>query len=118
VWYLRVLAEASSSSNASSANDSSLIPPADPREDEDCLFLDVLVPEKIFAKAGDTGCAGAPVMVWIYGGGFTFGEKTNSGNPAGLILRSQELNGTGDGVIYVAINYRVCLHHMCGYPAF
>ncbi|KAH0543889.1 hypothetical protein FGG08_001790 [Glutinoglossum americanum] len=106
VWYLRALAELSGSSNASSASDSSLIPPADPREDEDCLFLDVLVPKKILAEAGKTGCSGAPVMVWIYGGGFTFGEKANSGNPAGLILRSQEGNETGRGVIYVAINYR------------
>ncbi|KAI9763169.1 MAG: hypothetical protein M1840_000881 [Geoglossum simile] len=107
VWYLRVLAQASGSPDAAAAlaNDSALIPPADPREDEDCLFLDVLVPEKIFARANDTGCScsGAPVMVWIYGGGFTFGEKDNSGDPAGLILRSQE---AGDGVIYVALNYR------------
>ncbi|KAI9866603.1 MAG: hypothetical protein M1813_001155 [Trichoglossum hirsutum] len=105
VWYLRALAELTGSGNPN-ASDSDLIPPADPREGEDCLFLDVLVPEKIFAKAGNTGGLGAPVMVWIYGGGFTFGEKANSGNPAGLILRSQEGDKTGLGVIYVAINYR------------
>lgn len=43
-------------------------------------------------------------MVWIYGGGFTDGYKTSSGNPAGLIAQSQ-VDGQ-EGVIYVAINYR------------
>jgi carboxylesterase type B len=57
------------------------MPPADPREDEDCLFLDVLVPEQISAKAGDTGYSGAPMMVWIYGGGFTFREKGRQWEP-------------------------------------
>jgi acetylcholinesterase len=37
----------------------------DPRENEDCLFLDVMVPKKVFENAG-TG-RGAPVMVYIYG---------------------------------------------------
>ncbi|KAH0559611.1 hypothetical protein GP486_003876 [Trichoglossum hirsutum] len=106
VWYVRGLAEANCSCDLSSVSDDSFIIPADPREGEDCLFLDVLVPEKIFAKAGNTSCSGAPVMVWIYGGGYTFGEKANSGSPAGLILRSQQVDETGDGVIYVALNYR------------
>ncbi|KAJ2957150.1 hypothetical protein NQ176_g11269 [Zarea fungicola] len=34
---------------------------------EDCLFLDVIVPRNIFERAGKG--YGAPVMVWIYGGG-------------------------------------------------
>lgn len=51
------------------ANSSSLVPAADPREDEDCLFLDVFVPEDVLAKAGKG--YGAPVLVWIYGGGYT-----------------------------------------------
>lgn len=46
-------------------------------------------------------------MVWIYGGGFTEGSKTLSGNPAGLIARSQ-VNGQ-EGVIFVAMNYRLGL---------
>jgi carboxylesterase type B len=45
------------------------------------------------------------VLVWIYGGGYTFGSKTNYGSPAGLIARSQQ---KGDpGVVYVAMNYRI-----------
>ena len=46
-------------------------------------------------------------MVWIYGGGFTGGSKTGSGNPAGLIAQSQD-DGS-EGVIYVAMNYRLGL---------
>ena len=69
------------------------------------MFLDVYVPQEVFQKAGQ-GC-GAPVMVWIYGGGYTFGEKNGDGeyNPAGLIKASQ-VSGN-EGIIFVAINYRV-----------
>lgn len=49
----------------------------------------------------------AAVMVWIYGGGFTGGYKTSSGSPAGLIARSQD-DGQ-EGIIYVAMNYRLGL---------
>jgi len=45
------------------ANTSSPVPAADPRESEDCLFLDVFVPEDVLAKAGKG--YGAPVLVWI-----------------------------------------------------
>ncbi|KAF4637403.1 hypothetical protein G7Y89_g693 [Cudoniella acicularis] len=71
----------------------------DPRTTEDCLFLDVIAPKNIFeAKKG------APVLVWIYGGGYTGGDKTSAGNPASLIARSQ-VDG-GEGVVFVALNYR------------
>lgn len=43
-------------------------PTLDPRTTEDCLFLDVLVPKNIFENAGKG--SGAPVLVWIYGGGY------------------------------------------------
>ena len=77
--------------NASSFNTSSsgdVFGPQDPRTTEDCLFLDVVVPKPIFDKAG-TGC-GAPVLVWIYGGGYVTGSKSSWGNPAGLLARSEE----------------------------
>jgi carboxylesterase type B len=67
------------------------------------LFLDVIVPKVIF----DDQSKPAPVVVWIYGGGFAFGRKTEDGNPAGLIQRSQELDPNGRGVIYITLNYRV-----------
>lgn len=65
--------------------------------------MDVVVPEAIF-NARDSGY-GAPVLVWIYGGGYTLGSKSDSGNPSGLLARSENDNSTG--VIYVAMNYRL-----------
>lgn len=84
---------------------SSNVVATDPRETEDCLFLDVVVPEHIFKKRSRRD--GAPVLVWIHGGGYTLGEKAGDGSPAGLIARSED--GPGHGVIYVAINYRVVM---------
>lgn len=90
--------------NSSSFNTSSgPPPPLDPRTTEDCLFLDVLAPKAIFDNAGKG--AGAPVLVWIYGGGYTEGSKSGSGNPAGLLLRSG--GAKGDKVI-------VSRCHSCG----
>ncbi|OMP82096.1 Lipase 5 [Diplodia seriata] len=63
-------------------------------ETEDCLFLDVIVPKKIFESAGSAA-----------GGGYTSGSKISYGNPAGLIARSQ--TGSSDGVVFVALNYRL-----------
>jgi carboxylesterase type B len=62
-----------------------------------------MVPTTIF----NASSAGAPVLVWIYGGGYTEGDKSGSGNPAGLLATSLE-NG-GEGVIFVAMNYRLGL---------
>ncbi|KAF2033354.1 alpha/beta-hydrolase [Setomelanomma holmii] len=83
------------------ANSSSIVPAQDPRESEDCLFLDVFVPEDVLSKAGQG--YGAPVLVWIYGGGYTLGNKNN--NPAGLLAASG--NSSNGDVIYVAMNYRL-----------
>ncbi|KAJ6126554.1 hypothetical protein N7523_002166 [Penicillium sp. IBT 18751x] len=78
----------------------------DPRTTEDCLFLDVIVPKKIFDRAQNKTFvprkALAPVLVWIYGGGYTEGDKS-AYNPSGLI---QESTG-GDGILFVAMNYRL-----------
>ncbi|KAJ4348451.1 uncharacterized protein N0V89_009825 [Didymosphaeria variabile] len=84
------------------ANWTSNVTAAGPLETEDCLFLDVFVPEQILARANSSGY-GAPVLVWIYGGGYVGGNKYN--NPAGLLAESGKL---GDAeVIYVALNYRL-----------
>ncbi|KAF2704258.1 carboxylesterase family protein-like protein [Pleomassaria siparia CBS 279.74] len=73
----------------------------DPAQSEDCLFLDVFVPENILKSAGSGN--GSAVLVWIYGGGYTAGNKAN--NPAGLLAASGNVS---DGeVIYVAMNYRL-----------
>lgn len=85
----------------------------DPRTTEDCLFLDVIVPKKIFERSKGEAAAFrknlAPVLVWIYGGGYVGGEKSSS-DPTGLIQRSQQ--GNNDGVVYVALNYRVSQRHI------
>lgn len=41
------------------------------------------------------------LLVWIHGGGYVQGSKTNDGNPAGLIKASN------DSLVFVAINYRL-----------
>lgn len=81
----------------------STLPPPSPLENEDCLFLDVMVPTPIFNST-----KGAPVIVWIFGGGYTGGSKDEKDQPfAGLLARSVE-NGN-EGVILVSINYRLGL---------
>lgn len=55
------------SSFASNSSAATTLPAQDPRSTEDCLFLDVVVPEAIFNARGSG--YGAPVLVWIYGGG-------------------------------------------------
>ncbi len=60
---------------------------------EDCLYLNVWKPANVSAKAK------LPVMVWIYGGGFTGGSASSSQN------YGTEMNK--NGVILVNINYRV-----------
>ena len=42
----------------------------------------------------------------IHGGGDVLGSKTSNGDPAGLITRSIA-DTDSEGVIYVALNYRV-----------
>jgi carboxylesterase type B len=77
--------------------------PMDPRVTEDCLFLDVVVSQKAFEGANYG--SGAPVMLWIHGGGFTAGSKDLYGIPAGILARSEQFDSRG--VVFVAINYRL-----------
>lgn len=74
------------------------LPPQDPRTSEDCLFLDVFAPKNVFEDAGSG--YGAPVLVWIYGGGYTGGNKV-SGSPTGLFMRAEQ------DIVFVAMNYRL-----------
>lgn len=76
----------------------------------------MLVPRKIFdsqkqVKTRDTSsdepsAHGAPVLVWIDGGGYAAGYKHEQ-NARGLVTRAQQLDG--QGFIFVAMNYRVGL---------
>ena len=80
------------------------VPAVDPRTSEDCLFLDIIVPTDTYANRNK---AKAAVLVYIHGGGFFKGWKTDFGNGLGLVTTSQA-NG-GEGIIFVAINYRLGL---------
>ncbi|KAF2815071.1 carboxylesterase family protein-like protein [Mytilinidion resinicola] len=83
-------------------NTSGSAPTIDPRTTEDCLFLDVVAPKHVFEGAGKR--AHAAVLVWIFGGGYTAGEKSDAQyNPSGLFKAS---DGIGD-VVFVSLNYRL-----------
>ncbi|TVY80745.1 Carboxylesterase patB [Lachnellula suecica] len=123
------------STTSTTATSSTSLPTPAPGTSEDCLFLDVIVPEKIFNSGNakrkrqegpyavqcqpgspctevsvpqnGTETSGAPVLVWIFGGGYVEGSKVSYGNPAGLVARS--LEDDNEGLIYVAMNYRLGL---------
>ena len=59
---------------------------------EDCLYLNVWTPAK---SAGEK----VPVLVWIYGGGFSFGSTSTPVHNGEHLARK--------GVVLVTINYRV-----------
>ncbi len=69
---------------------------------EDCLYLNLWAPGN--AKAGDK----RPVLVFIYGGGFTQGT-VNLANYSGENLAKK-------GVVYVAIAYRVGVFGFMAHP--
>lgn len=69
---------------------------------EDCLYLNVWAPAD--AKAGGR----LPVLVWIYGGGFTGGSASMP------IYGGDEL--AKKGVIYVALNYRLGVFGFMAHP--
>lgn len=69
---------------------------------EDCLFMNVWAPGD--AKAGDR----LPVIVFIYGGGFTIGSS-------GMALYDGE-NVARSGAVFVNFNYRVGLFGFMGHP--
>lgn len=63
-----------------------------PGVSEDCLYLNVWTPAK---SASDR----VPVLVWIYGGGFSFGSTSTPVHNGEHLARK--------GVVLVSINYRV-----------
>ncbi len=77
---------------APAANAAPPPPPREPARSEDCLYLNVWTSAK---SAGDK----RPVMVWIYGGGFT-------GGSGGLAWYDGE-NLAAKGPVIVTLNYRL-----------
>lgn len=76
------------------------IPPPIPGESEDCLFLDVLVPERIFRRQNPK----ASILVFLHGGGYVIGSKTTFITGVGLLEAAEE---NKQDMIYIAINYRI-----------
>ena len=73
----------------------------DPGASEDCLTLNVWVPER--HESGKL-----PVMVWIYGGGFVAGTTSES--------RQDGSNLAQHGVIVVSMNYRLGIFGFLVHP--
>ena len=72
-------------------------------EQEDCLFLDIYVPASAF-KAQQP----LPVVVWFYGGAFTFGSKADFDlQQFPLYAGTGAINAANDNLIFVAGNYRL-----------
>jgi para-nitrobenzyl esterase len=76
--------------------------PAAQAPSEDCLYLNVWRP-------ADQAARNLPVMVWIYGGGFT-GGSISSPNTSGHEFAKQ-------GVVMVAMNYRLGRFGFFAHPA-
>jgi para-nitrobenzyl esterase len=68
---------------------------------EDCLYLNVWTPEP-------SPQAPFPVMVWIYGGGFTAGSASYAGSDGEMLAKK--------GVVVVSFNYRVGIFGFFAYP--
>lgn len=65
---------------------------------EDCLFLDVYVPEGV--KLGDN----VPVLHWFVGSAYAFGSKEFLSNPMGIFDQMHTIGE--EKFIFVANNYR------------
>lgn len=82
-----------------------VVPILGAQTEEDCLFVNVHVPAEVPAR-------GAPVLVWIHGGGFTLGEGVQTdGGTVGDILAREE------GVVVVSMNYRLGALGFLAHPA-
>ena len=77
-----------------------------PSTTEDCLFLNVYVPERTGRAPEHEGRL--PVMIWLHGGGFSFGN--------GSAYDSTPL-AKGGNVIVVTINYRLGALGLFAHPA-
>lgn len=67
---------------------------------EDCLFLDLYVPKRAFNEDSEP----MPVVVWLYGGGYAFGSKSQQGP---LYTGQSMLETTNYQTIFISGNYRV-----------
>lgn len=78
-------------------------------QDEDCLFLDIYVPETAIEKAKSKN-ATTPVVVWLFGGAFVFGSKDpllNGEYSSPFYSGRGAVTSAGHDLIFVAANYRL-----------
>ena len=64
---------------------------------EDCLYLNVWTPCPTYTRSSTFSLA--PVMVWIYGGGFTSGTSSLNIYDGRFLSKSED-------VVVVSMNYR------------
>ncbi|MCA9575662.1 MAG: carboxylesterase family protein [Polyangiales bacterium] len=82
-----------------------VIPILGAQTEENCLFVNVHVPAEVPPS-------GAPVLVWIHGGGFTLGEGVQTdGGTVGDVLAREE------GIVVVSMNYRLGALGFLSHPA-
>jgi para-nitrobenzyl esterase len=74
---------------------------------EDCLYLNVWAPPSAAANP-DRPKTGYPVVVWIYGGGFTIGSSAMANYDGESLARK--------GVVYISFNYRLGLLGFMAHP--
>jgi len=77
------------------------VAPAGPAPSEDCLYANVWTPAK---AAGDR----LPVMVWIYGGGFTGGSGAEARYDGEALAKK--------GIVVVTYNYRLGMFGFLAHP--
>jgi para-nitrobenzyl esterase len=75
----------------------------DPGISEDCLYLNVWTPVKLGKSKSKL-----PVMVWIYGGGFSAGATSEP--------RQDGTNLAKEGVVVVSMNYRLGIFGFFAHP--
>ncbi len=78
----------------------------DPGQSEDCLSLNIWTPAG--AQTGNQPDAKLPVMVWVYGGGFTAGS-TSEARQDGQFLAQRN-------VVVVTLNYRLGILGFFAHP--
>ncbi|MBK8589650.1 MAG: carboxylesterase family protein [Sandaracinaceae bacterium] len=82
-----------------------VIPILGAQTEEDCLYINVHAPFEVPES-------GAPVLVWIHGGGFTLGEGVQTG-----AARWATSSARDENIIVVSMNYRLGALGFLSHPA-
>lgn len=70
-----------------------------PGPNEDCLFINVTTPNRLSAGPEEQADRGAPVLVWIHGGGYVSGSGADVGDGLSFVR--------DHGIVFVSFNYRL-----------